>query len=360
MRFAIAALVATLCLPAFAAPASQAALETYVKRALPLCPDSTTTITPITGRPLPSGFVAYDVTVTAKDAAACNTKKSLIYSPSSGQIILGNVIPLPSDPRPLNARLSDYASQVLKKEIVATAMPFPLPDGLKIATLTKQTEYGPFSYHVFVDASEQFMIIGMRGNLSEKPGKTIADVLNVSTAVRRGNPKAKIEIIELSDFECPACGNAHKTIWPVIQKNLSKINFGRLDLPLFEHHEWALPAALGARAIQQVAPSKYWDYVDFMFSNQETISKQPFDQVLKDFVEDHDIDWAKIEKIYHAPAEQQAVIEQVERAFDNNINATPTFILNGQVLAFGPDGQFALNAIRKALGLGPVAAKKKK
>ena len=360
MRFAIAALTATLCFPAFAAAPATQALETYAKNALPMCPGSTITMTPITDRPLPAGFVAYDVVVTATDAASCNTKKNLLYSPSSGQIVLGNVIPLPADPRPINARLTDYASQVLKKEVVANVMPFPIPDGMKIATLTKQTEYGPMSYHVYVDASEQFMLVGLRGNINEKPGKTIVDAIDLSNAVRRGNQKAKIEIIELSDFECPACGNAHKTIWPTIEKNLSKISFARLDLPLFEHHSWALPAALGARAIQQVSPSHYWDYVDYMFGNQETISKQPFDQALKNFVEDHDIDWAKVEKIYHSPAEQQAVIQQVERAFDNNINATPTFILNGHVLPFGPDGQYALDAIRKALGLGPAAPKKTK
>jgi protein-disulfide isomerase len=356
MRFTIAAVAALLSIPVLAAPPSIGALESYAKAALPLCPDTKVTVAP-TNAAAPAGFVDYEVTATGKDPA-CNAKKHLLYSPASNQIILGNVVPLPADPRPLQARLSDYATQVMKKDIVATVMPFPLADGLKLATLTKQTDYGPFAYHVYVDGSERFMIIGMRGNLNESPGKTLIDSLGIGDAVRRGNPKAKIEILELSDFECPACGNAHKTIWPTIEKNLSKINFARLDLPLFEHHEWALPAALGGRAVQKVAPAKYWDYVDFMFGNQETIGRQPFDQVLKNWVEDHDIDWAKIEKIYHSDAERQAVMQQVERAFDNSINATPTFILNGHTLSFGPDGSWALAEIKKALGQPATAPKK--
>jgi protein-disulfide isomerase len=336
-------------MPALAAPAKQAALEAYARKAMIRCPESRLTFTPITDRALPANFVAYDVSMTGKDPS-CTAKKQLLFSAASGQILLGNVIPLPNDPRPLTKRLSDYSSQLLKREINASVMPFPLPDGLKLATLTKQTEYGPFSYHGYVDASEQFLILGFRGTLRDDPGKTLFYSLGGAEAVRRGNPKAKVEIIELSDFECPGCGQAHKTIWPVIEKNLSKINFARLDLPLFEHHTWALPAALGARAIQRVAPAKYWTYVDFMFGNQEAIGKQPFDQVIRNFCEDHDIDWARVEAIYHSPAEQQALLQQVERAFDNNINSTPTFILNGQALAFGPEGKFVIDAIKAAVG----------
>jgi len=58
-------------------------------------------------------------------------------------------------------------------------------------------------------------------------------------------------------------------------------------------------------------------------------------------------------------AEQAAVIQQVERAFDNNVNSTPTFILNGQVLSFGPEGIFAIDAIKSALGLPITPAAKK-
>ncbi len=358
MKLTIAALAATLAIPAFAASVDQAALTKYAKRALPRCPDSIVTLTPLTSGPFPTNFVAFEVSLTGKDQS-CSTKKMLLYSPSSGQVIIGNALPLPNDPRPLQVRLSEYSTQLLKRDINATVMPFPLPDGLKFASLAKQTEYGPFSYHGYIDASERFLIIGVRGNIKEDPGKTLLDAVGISDAVRRGNPKAKVEIVELSDFECPGCGAAHKTIWPIIEKNLSKINFARLDLPLFEHHQWSLAAALGARAIQRVAPDKYWTYVDYVFGNQEAIGKQPFDTVLKNFVDDHDMNWKAIEAIYKSPAEQQAVIQQVERAFDNNLNSTPTFVLNGQVLAFGPEGTFAIDAIKSALGLPITPAPKK-
>src|SRR4051794_28873650 len=112
MRFMIAALAALLSIPVIAAPASIGALEAYAKDALPRCPDSKVTVAP-TNAPAPAGFVDFEVSATGKDAS-CAVKKHLLYSPSSGQILMGNVVALPTDPRPLNARLSDYATQVLK------------------------------------------------------------------------------------------------------------------------------------------------------------------------------------------------------------------------------------------------------
>src|SRR5438128_5639288 len=105
MRFAIAAVAALLSIHVVAAPRTISALESYAKAALPLCPDTKLTVTP-TNATAPAGFVDYEVSATGKDPA-CNTKKHLLYSSASNQIIIGNVVPLPADPRPLTARLSD-------------------------------------------------------------------------------------------------------------------------------------------------------------------------------------------------------------------------------------------------------------
>ncbi len=330
-----------------AAPVDVLALKVYARQALGRCPDAIVTAEPVL-QAGPLNFVVFDVKVKSSDES-CNTRKYLMYSPSTQQVILGTVFALPADGKPLDQRISEQSSQLLQQPVIANVAPFPLPDGLKAVSMTRQTSYGPFSYHAYVDGSERFLIVGMRGNLRTSPAVTLRDAIGAHNAVRRGNKNARIEILELSDFECPTCAKAHQTIDSVIEKNLSRINFGRLDLPLFEHHEWALPAALGARAIQRVAPSRYWAYVDFMFKNQEEIAKQPFDKVLQNFCEDHDIPWPKVLPIYRSPVERQALLEQVSRAFDNGIAATPTFIINGQVTDFGPNGDYVLKQIKQAV-----------
>jgi protein-disulfide isomerase len=340
-----------LCAVAQRAPSLNAALTDFASRTLARCPDTKISLTPL-GAGGPSGFVAYSLSQESSDPS-CQRKTYLLHSPASGQVLIGTVFPLPQDARPVATRIAEVATAALKEPIVATVAPFPLPDKLHAVSIVKQSKSagGSFTYHGFLDGSGSYLIVGTRGSLSTDPGTTLIESIGLGGAMHRGNPKASVRIIELSDFECPTCAKAHKKVEPIIAKNLDKVDYYRLDLPLFEHHEWALNAALGARALAKVAPAKYWSYGNFIFENQETIGKQPFDKVLQNFCEDNDVNWKAVEKIYRSPVEKRALIDQVSRAFDNSILSTPTYIINGQILGFGPEGTFTIDAIKKALGV---------
>ncbi len=346
----LAALLTLASVPLTAAPANVDALRNYLVKAMPRCPDSKITLEAIS-HPGPNGFIPFTVTQTSSDTT-CGAQKIALYSPGTSQVIVGTVFALPADDRSAEMRVAEVASQILKQNLTVTLGGFPLQDGLRPLSLTKDTPWGPFSYHGYIDSMQRFLIVGTRGNLFIDPGTTLVESLGIEHAVRRGNPKAPIKIIELSDFECPTCAKAHKQVEPLITKNLSKVDYKRLDLPLFEHHEWALPAAAGARAIEKVAPAKYWTYVSYVFENQEAIDKSgSFDKTLQNFCEDRDIDWKKVEKVYRSPVDRGLILEQVSRAFDTGVNSTPTYIINGQVLGFGPSGSYTIAAIKRALGV---------
>lgn len=333
-----------------------AALREYAGKVLPRCPGSTLTLEPVGGGAGPTNFTPYLATLRSSDKY-CGSQKYVLYSPKSQQVLLGTVIPLANDGRPTNVRVAEQATQMLNSPMKATVAPFPLQDGLKAVSITKQTQYGPFSYTGYVDQSEKFLIVAFRGSLTTDPAKSMRDALNVAAGVRRGS--GKIEVVELSDFQCPTCAMAHEKVEPLIRQNLGKINYTRIDLPLFEHHEWSLQAAMGARALQKVAPAKYWDYVDYVFKNQEMIGKRGnFDAVLKEWLEDNDVSWTEVNKTYSSKTERAALLEQVSRAFAAGIASTPTYVVNGQILGFGPEGTFTIDAIKGAVGTKAPAAKK--
>lgn len=340
--------ISMVSLAVAAQAATPPALTTWVTKALTKCPDSKVTVEEITPPLAPTNFQVFTVTQTSSDSA-CGGQKYLLFSPSTQQILMGAVIPLPADPRPAEVRINETSSNLLKSDVKSTIAPFPLPDGLKAVSIVKQTEFGPFTYHGFIDQGQHFLIISDRSNLRDDPGKALLDSLGVTNGVHRGKAKSTVSIVELSDFQCPTCGRAHKTVEPMIEKALGKISYTRLDLPLFEHHPWAIWAALGARAIHKVAPSKYWDYVNYVFANQEVIDKQKFDDVLKNYCEDHDLDWKAVEKIYRDPTEKAKLLDQVSHAFDAGIISTPTYIVNGQILGFGPKGEYTIESIKKAI-----------
>lgn len=347
---AIAAIFAAPILSA--APVTTAALLRYAQHASSQCPAQSFKIEPIT-QPGPAGFDVFKITQASSDEY-CGAQKYLLVSPRSGQTLFGTVIRLPNDPRPVHIRIAEHAGTLLKSVMSARIAPMLLPDGLKAVSMTRETPFGQFAYNGFVDASENFLLIGLRGSLDDSPEKSLRDQLGVSAGARRGNPKAKNEIIELSDFECPTCGRAHKTLEPLLAKNIAKVNYIRLDLPLFEHHEWSFQAAMGARAIQRVAPAHYWNYVNTVFASQDILNKGTIDAFVKNFCNDRDIDWTAVEKIYSSQSERQTLLDQVSRAFALGIVSTPTFIVNGQPMGFGPEGEFTINAVRKLIGLPAV------
>ncbi len=339
-----------LCALAQRAPTLNNALTDFASRSLAKCPEAKITVSPY-GQVGPTGFTIYSLLQESSDSS-CQQKKLMLHSPNTGQVLIGTVFSLEPNGKPVTARIAEVASAALNEPVVAAVAPFPLPDGIHAVSITKQSKgVGGFSYHGFVDASNNYLIMGTRGNLREDPGKTIIETIGLGGATHRGNPKAHVQIIELSDFECPSCAKAHKKVEPIIARNLDKVDYYRLDLPLFEHHLWALDAALGARALSKVAPAKYWTYVNFVFENQETIGKQSFGKFLQNFCEDNDLNWKAIEKIYRSPAEKKALIDQVSRAFDSGVLSTPTYFVNGQMLGFGPEGTFTIEAIKKAIGV---------
>ncbi len=351
MKRSLLALAALTALSASAQTTDTAALKAYAAKALPRCPGSTITLEAISARG-PAGFIPYTLKQTSTDEH-CGAQRYLLYAPASQQVLIGSILPLPVDNRPAADRIASALLERLKKPVKVSVAPFPLPDGLRSVTMTRDTPHGPFSYHGFLDGQQAFLVVGFRGSLRTEPSQSLLESINLSSAVRRGNPKSKVKIIELSDFQCPTCARAHKIVEPIIAKNLSRIDYYRLDLPLFEHHQWAVDAALGARAIARVAPAKYWTYVDYVFENQDTIedSKQPFLKILRDFCEDRDIAWSAVEKIVKSPAERAALLDQVSRSFDVGVSSTPTFIVNGQVLGFGPEGSYTIEQIKKAIGV---------
>ncbi|HUP45603.1 MAG TPA: thioredoxin domain-containing protein [Thermoanaerobaculia bacterium] len=324
------------------------AVRNYVSQMLPRCPGSSITFDPIAQRG-PSRFHVYRAVVSSSDEH-CGTAKYILYSPTTHQTIVGSIIAVPGGEKPVHVRLSEHTSQLLNADIKAMIAPMALPDGLKQVSLQRDTDYGPFSYTGYLDESQRFLIVGLRGNLNEDPAVTLRKAIGLDAAARRGNGAAKIEIVEISDFQCPTCARAHDALEPLFATHLGKIRYSRIDLPLFEHHKWALPAAMGARAVQRVAPNKYWRYVAAIFKNQATLTEANVDEFVKNWIEDNDVNWTAVSKIYNSAAERKALLESVSRLFNAGINSTPTFIVNGQIIGYGT-GQFAQEFMKETLGV---------
>lgn len=355
-------LVLTLCLAVFAATAlgqeKKTDLQTYLERSFPRCPGGAVQVEQIQTQG-PHGFVPYRVRFTSSETA-CGRETFALFSPASGQVIVADLFPLPADGRPVEARLGEVLQRVLKQPVRVTVNTTILEDGLREVAMTRDLKEGPFDFHGYLDASQSFLMVGRRGKLKVDPRKDLQAFLSSYSPFQRGKPDAPIRIVELSDFQCPTCKAAHDMLEETIQKNLGRISYSRIDLPIFEGHDWSLNAAMAARAIQRISPQHYWQFVDHIFDNQSLIKRSNFDVFIQDFVEANEIDAKKFNAIYQSTTERKAVIDQVERLFDIGIFATPTYIVNGQEIFYGPGGahvkQYLENLLKEPVAKSAISS----
>ena len=84
-----------------------------------------------------------------------------------------------------------------------------------------------------------------------------------------GNEKAKVTVIEFSDFQCPFCRAMWRNTLPQIKKDYidtGKIKFVYRDFPL-GFHPGAIPAAEGSECARD--QGKFWEMHDKIFEEQD-------------------------------------------------------------------------------------------
>jgi protein-disulfide isomerase len=102
-------------------------------------------------------------------------------------------------------------------------------------------------------------------NFQKNPQEVIGDSPTI------GATESKTVLIEFSDFECPYCAEANKTLKDLLAKYPNKFTVVYKHFPLYQIHDQALPAATAAWAAYQ--QGKFWEYHDALFANQQQLGE---------------------------------------------------------------------------------------
>ncbi len=79
----------------------------------------------------------------------------------------------------------------------------------------------------------------------------------------RGNPKAKVSVIEYSDFECPFCKRHHPTMQQIVETYGDKVNWVYRHFPLESLHSQAKKEAEASECAGE--QGKFWEFTDTIF-----------------------------------------------------------------------------------------------
>ena len=102
-------------------------------------------------------------------------------------------------------------------------------------------------------------------------------VFSIDVAGRpiRGNPAAKVTVINFDDLECPYCARMHQSLFPTtLDRYKDKVRFVYKDDPLTELHPWAMRAAVDANCLASQNGSVYWTYVDYIHFHGQEVNGQ--------------------------------------------------------------------------------------
>ena len=101
-------------------------------------------------------------------------------------------------------------------------------------------------------------------------------VFAISVAGRpiRGNPGAKVTVINFDDLDCPYCARMHQSLFPdTLTRYKDKVRFIYKDNPLPpEMHPWAMHAAVDADCLAAQDGNVYWLYVDYLHSHSQEVT----------------------------------------------------------------------------------------
>jgi len=174
------------------------------------------------------------------------------------------------------------------------------------------------------------------GNVAQAqiPGAALPDAnverykVPVGNSPVRGDERAKVTIIEWSDFQCPFCSRVEPTVDQIIKTYGRDVRVVWKNNPL-PFHQNAMPAAEIAMAAAQHGSAKFWSMHHKLFQNQQQLDRPSLEKYAKEEgLDDNAIKDALDNNKYTA----QIKAEQDE-ASKFGARGTPAFFINGRPLS---------------------------
>ena len=153
--------------------------------------------------------------------------------------------------------------------------------------------------------------------------------IEVGDAPMLGKKDAKVQIVEFSDFQCPYCSRGAETMHAVVKKYGSKVAISFKNYPL-PFHERAEPSAEMGLCVKKLGgDAGFWKFHDIAFKNQDKLDN---DNLVK-YAKEAGANEAKVKECYEKGEFKAEIKKDSEYGNKVGVRSTPTFFINGQMVA---------------------------
>jgi protein-disulfide isomerase len=169
--------------------------------------------------------------------------------------------------------------------------------------------------------------------------KDPADAIPIAGRPIRGNPSAKVTVINFDDLECPFCARMHQELFPATLAHYKDlVRFVYKDDPLTDLHPWAMHAAVDANCLAAQSGDVYWTYLDYLHAHAEEITGESgdlaksfaaLDRIARQEATLGKLDETRLDACI-AKQDETQVRASAKLAEDLGIDGTPAVYVNGE------------------------------
>ena len=185
-----------------------------------------------------------------------------------------------------------------------------------------------------------FIFAAIKFSGDSTPSQTLPIDAIVSSDRIKGNPIAKVILIEYSDFQCPACAVYAPIVKQIAEDFQDKAVFAYRHFPLSQHKNAKLAALASEAAGQQ---GKFWEMHDKIFENQKEWAENSAAKTEEIFIklaETLALDVEQFKNDLKSKELKEKIDNDLNSGIKVNVNSTPTFFLNAEKIQPGSYEEF--------------------
>ncbi len=158
------------------------------------------------------------------------------------------------------------------------------------------------------------------------------DAFTIRPANQRGDPNAKVTVVEFADYQCPFCKRYHDTVGPDFLKQY--VDTGKVRF-VYKHSAFLGQESVWAAQAAECAADqgKFWQYHDLLFSKQngENVGTFTKDNLIA-YAKEIGLDSAKFDPCLKNDETLSRVAADTQEGRTAGVSGTPTFFINGKPL----------------------------
>src|SRR5664279_1272163 len=133
-------------------------------------------------------------------------------------------------------------------------------------------------------------------------------------------------------MQCPFCkGEAQMLRQNLLANYPTQVRLYFIDFPLEQLHPWAKAAAIAGRCVFHQDPAAFWDYYDWVYGRQESITLDNLKSIVTIWSKDRkDIDTLQLGGCMDTKETEKEVEAEIAKGKEVQVEGTPTLFVNGR------------------------------